>query len=437
MHGGRVAVVGAGWGGLTAAVELVGRNHPVTVFEAAPAPGGRARALEIDGQSLDNGQHLLLGAYRDTLRLMRTVGADPERLFERRPLALRLGGASERFELELPRGPASLALALGLLRSVGPSVGDRLRALAGAAGLRRPPQPDCDAATWLSRCGQPPSLQRGLWAPLCLAALNVPPERASARVLARVLAEAFRGGGASDLLLPRTDLGGLFPRPARDWLARHGAEVLCGRRVRALEAGAAGWRLDAGAASGTFDHVVLAGDARASAQLLPADLGCRPIAERLGALGSAPITTVYLRYPARVALAEPMVGRLDAPGQWIFDRRLTGQPGVMAVVVSGEGEHMAGSRERLAAEITAQLARAFPHWPPPEATTVVREKRATFDCRPGSDERRVGVHGPLPGLWFAGDHVASGLPATIEGAVRAGIECARALDTAVEEETRQ
>ena len=195
-------------------------------------------------------------------------------------------------------------------------------------------------------------------------------------------------------------------------------------------------RVDAGAASAEFDDVILAGDARASARLLPDRPGCRPLAERLRGLGAMPITTVYLRYPARVALTEPMIGRLDGVGQWVFDRRLTGQPGVMAVVISGEGEHMGWSRDGVAQAIGDQLARAHPHWPAPTAATVVREKRATFDCRPGTDEVRVGVQGPAPGLWFAGDHVATGLPATIEGAVRAGVQCARAVDAAVAQGTR-
>lgn len=422
-----VAIVGAGWAGLAAAVELVGREFEVHVFESAAEAGGRARALTFDGSTVDNGQHLLLGAYNETLKAMRRVGARPERLLERRTLTWILEGPGERFAFKLPRAPAPVAVPWALLRAREFSVADRWRALAGVPRLRAPPRRDCDVATWLDRCGQPAAVQRALWAPLCLAALNAPPERASARVLARVLDEVFRRYGAADLLLPRTDLGGLFPRPACDWLTRNGARLQFGTRVRSLEAQGRGWRLHAGGAATEFDHVVLATGARATAGLLPDDADSCAMAERLRALGDAPITTVYLRYPPHVALPEPMVGRFDDPGQWVFDRRLTGQPGVMAVVISGGGEHMHWPRERVAAEVEAQLAAAYPEWPAPQARTVVREKRATFDCAPGCDDHRIHSRGPCAGLWFAGDHVATGLPSTIEGAVRAGVQCAREL----------
>lgn len=431
MSGRSVAIVGAGWAGLATAVELVRREFDVTVFEASAEPGGRARALGFDGSTVDNGQHVLLGAYGETLQLMRRVGAAPNRLLARRPLTWVLEGPGERIELRLPRAPAPVAVPWGLMRAHGFSRSERLRALASVPRLRGPPRRDCDVATWLNRCGQPAAVQRALWGPLCLAALNTPPERASARVFARVLDEAFRRHGAADLLLPRTDLGGLFPRPARDWLTRNGASLHFSTRVSSIEMQGRGWQVHAGGEVAEFDHVVLATEAHATARLLPDDDGSRAVAERLRALGHAPITTVYLRYPSQVALPEPMIGRLDGPGQWIFDRRLTGQAGVMAVVISADGEHMQWSREQVAAAVTDQLARAYPDWPAPTASTVVREKRATFDCAPGIGEHRIGVRGPCAGLWFAGDHVASGLPATIEGAVRSGVQCARELATQV------
>lgn len=430
-----VAIVGAGWGGLAAAVELVARGHAVHLLEAAPAPGGRARGLTLGGLPLDNGQHLLLGAYRETLRLMRRVGADPGRLLARRRLALTLEGPGERFALRLPPGPAPAALVAALATARGIPARDRWRALARAPRLRRAPARETSAAAWLDACGQPPSLRRALWDPLCLAALNAPAGRASASVFARVLAEAFGGRGASDLLLPRTDLGGLFPRPAVAWLRAHGAAISFGARVRALTPVPGGWRLDTGDGPVHARHAVLATDAAAAAALLPDEPECRPAAERLRRLGAAPITTIYLRYDERVALPAPMLGRLDAPGQWLFDRRLTGQPGVVAVVISGDGPHMGRDRDALAAEAAAQLARAHPDWPRPEPLGVVRERRATFDCRAGSDALRGDVAGPLPGLWLAGDHVATGLPATLEGAVRAGTRCARAVDAMLETET--
>jgi len=426
--GERVAVVGAGWAGLAAAIDLRRAGRDVAVFEAGPAPGGRARPVMVAGRTLDNGQHLLLGAYGSTLDLMRTIGVEPDAVLRRRRLALELDGADTRLSLRLGPGPAPLGLAAGLLTCRGPAAADRLRALVGAPRLRRVPARDIDAAAWLRRCGQPEVLIERLWGPLCLAALNVPPGRASARVLARVLRETFSSRGAADLLLPRSDLGALLPRPAGRWLADNGTEVRCSTRVRRLARDGTGWRLETAGGSERCAHVVLATAPEAAARLLPADESpCRALRHRLGSLGHEPITTVYLDYGPDTSLGHEMSGRLDGPGQWVFDRALTGQPGVMAVVISGSGPHMDWPRERLGRAVTDQLACAHPAWPRPSVLGIVRERRATFDCRPGIARVRVGVRGPLPGLWFGGDHVDTGLPATLEGAVRAGRACAREI----------
>lgn len=426
-RGRRVAIIGGGWSGLTTAVDLTLDGFAVSVFEAGGEPGGRARRLTLDGHTLDNGQHLLLGAYHATLDAMRLVGVDPERVLRREPLALRLASAEAVFELRTPRrgGRAALAWALATMRGV--RAADRFRAVAHGHALRRLPTRDQPAADWLIACGQPQVVIERLWGPLCLAALNAAPEHASARLLARVLQEAFRTPHASDLLLPGVDLGALFPRPARDWLLERGQRVATNTRVRALVPEAQGWRVDC--ADTIFDEVVLATDAAAAARLLPGDDASRDHARRLRALGAAPIATVYLDCGADRPTGAPMTGRLDTPGQWIFDRRQTGSPGILAVVISGRGSHEGMSRNALARAVIEQLAGDLhPGGPAPRVLGVIREKRATFDPRPGIEALRVGTKGPRPGLWYAGDHVDTGLPATIEGAVRAGRLCAAAIN---------
>ncbi len=429
-RGRRVAIVGGGWSGLTTAVDLTLHGFAVTVFEAGGEPGGRARRLTLEGHTLDNGQHLLLGAYHATLDAMRAVGVDPARVLRREPLRLRLASAESVFELRTPRRGGRAALAWALATMQGVHAGDRFRALAHARALRSPPLQDQPATDWLVACGQPQVVIERLWGPLCLAALNAAPERASARLLARVLQEAFRTPHASDLLLPGVDLGALFPRPARDWLIERGQRIETNTRVRALVPEAHGWRVDC--AGTVFDEVVLATDPTAAARLLPDDDSGRDHARRLRALGAAPIATVYLDYGANHDRGRPprapMTGRLDTPGQWVFDRRLTGSPGVLAVVVSGHGPHEGMSRNALAQAVIGQLAGDLQSGPAPRILGVIREKRATFDPRPGIESLRVGTRGPRPGLWYAGDHVDTGLPATIEGAVRAGRLCAAAIN---------
>ena len=212
----RVAVIGGGWAGIAAAVDLTEAGRAVTLFEAGRVLGGRARSVSLDGRTVDNGQHILLGAYRDTLDLMRRVGADPERLFDRRPLQVvdRTG-----FRLRLPLLPAPLHVAWGLLSS--PTVGwrEKLRTAWWMEGIKRRGfrlAEDTSVADWLDAAGQTGVLRRHLWEPLCLAALNTPAAHASAQLFANVLRDSLgsRCRADTDLLLPRVDFGQLLPEPA-------------------------------------------------------------------------------------------------------------------------------------------------------------------------------------------------------------------------------
>jgi len=427
----QVAVIGAGWSGLAAATRLSEGGIDVTLVEAAPHVGGRARALDVGGERLDNGQHLLLGAYTATFAAMRRVGVDPENAFHRQALALEMQDREQIFRLRVGAGPVMPALTLALARAHGLRPAERLRALLSAGGLRRVPSPDLTAAAWLRTLGQPHTLVRWLWAPLCLAALNTALEEASARVFARTLAETFAARHASDLMLPRHDLGELWPEPALAWLRSRQAPVHLGMRIRALHREADAWRLHGRTTSLRATHVILALPADAAAGLLPCgDAEATRIVADLRCIESRPITTVWLRdredirSAAANAPAPLMTGRLDGPAQWVFDRRVSNQPGLRAAVISGDGPHMRVDRADLGARVARQLATDTGE---PEVLATIREKRATFAATPGGESRRPGMRGPWPDLWLAGDSVANGLPATIEGAVRNGHHAANQL----------
>jgi squalene-associated FAD-dependent desaturase len=426
-----VWVVGAGWAGLACALALQRTGRPVGLIEAAREPGGRARRVERAGETLDNGQHLLIGAYEGILGLLAQLGIAERDVLDRHPLSLALHDASGPvLVLRAPRWPAPLHLLAALLGAEGLSPGERLRALTRTRLLLAGPDDgDCDLAGFLQRSGQPERLTRALWSPLCRAALNTPPEQASAAVFARVLRETFTGGRArSDLLIPRRDLGALLPRPALQALAAGGAELRLGERLLGLwiEGGRLrGLRLRTGPQpAGT---VVLATPHLATAGLLEEHPALAPLARDLRALEAEPTTTVYLRYPSETRLGEPMRGLLDGPAHWVFDRATAGQPGVMAVVLSGSGPCDALPKAELAQACAHQLARHLPGGVNPEVLAVIRERRATFRCSPGSNALRPGHRTVLPGLWLAGDYTDTGLPATLEGAVRSGLECARQL----------
>lgn len=428
-----VVVVGAGWAGLAAAVGLSGQGVPVTLVEAAHHPGGRARRVERDGMALDNGQHVLLGAYRETLSLLRRLGLQEQEMLLRRALELRVVSPGQgEAHLRTPRLPAPLHLVTGLLSCRGFSPGERFRALGLCLNMVRTGfsvAPDLPVARWLERHSQPSWVRTTLWEPLCLAALNTPVEEASTRVFLRVLRDAFaRRRRDSDLLLPRVDLGALLPDPALAYLSRHGAVIQLGRRVTAILVGSDGVR-GVTTSGGTLParRVILATSVVQTLRLTAGLPGLAPLTKQLSRLTHQPTTTVYLQYPGAPGLGMPMLGLTGMTGQWVFDHAYRGDPGLMAVVISAGGEHMSLGKLQLGSRIAAELAGLRPDWPTPEWVRVIREKRATFSCVVDVDALRPPRATELPGLWLAGDYTAGEYPATLEAAVRSGVQCAREI----------
>jgi hydroxysqualene dehydroxylase len=412
----RLAVVGGGWAGLATAVRAVEAGHEVAVFEMAMHWGGRARSVEVDGRMLDNGQHILIGAYARTLALLQTVGADAERLMHRQPLELRYPDGRG---LRMPAAPAWLGFGWAVARCVGWSWRDRLALL--AASMRWLAQGfDCAPATTVQALGRglPAAVRELLIDPLCVAALNTPASDASGRVFLRVLRDALFGGrGSADLLLPRRPLGEFLPEPAVAWLAARGARLHVGRRVAALvrPSTGVGWQVDGEA----FDAVVLACSAPEAARL--AKPHAVDWAELAAGMAYAPIVTVYLQSPG-TELACAMTALLegpDAPAQFVFDHgALGGHAGSFAFVVSGAGPWVARGLEATGEAVLRQATRDFPPgtWStPPRLFKVLAEKRATFRCTPDLSRPPTCV---APDLVAAGDHVQGPYPATLEGAVR-------------------
>lgn len=429
-----VAVVGGGWAGCAAAVELARRGASVTLFEAARTLGGRARRIEQAGRTLDNGQHILLGAYDRTLRLLATVGVDRRQAFLTLPLQMRYPPGSGGMDFVAPRLPAPLHLAVALLRAKGLERADKLamaRFSTTARWLGWRLDHDCSVTELLERFDQTERLYRLMWRPLCLAALNTAPGQASANVFLAVLRDSLGAGrAASDMLLPRADLSALFPDAAARWLAGNGAMVRTGARVDALAPDGARWRVG----DETFDGIVLAVAPAAASQLLAPLPDSAPVTARLDALAPEPIATCYLQYDPAVRLAQPFFALEDdaAAGRWgqfVFDRGQLddGQGGMLAVIVSAAGEAAALPRPALAAAIAAQLAVAFgqPALATPAWSTVVTEKRATHASTPGLE--RPANATPWPGLVLAGDYTAGDYPATLEMAVRSGLAAATVL----------
>lgn len=421
----RIAVVGGGWAGLAAAVRAVEAGHDVTLLEMAAALGGRARGVDLDGLALDNGQHILIGAYVRTLALMRTVGSDADGGLCRLGLELRYPDGRG---LAVPPGPAALGFARAIATARGWTWGDRLRFGAAAAGWAArgftcPPHWTVERLC----AGLPQRVRALMIDPLCVAALNTPARDASAVVLLRVLRDALFGGpGASDLLLPRRPLSALLPTPARRWLIDRGAHVVTGRRVERIEPieGSAGWAVD----GEPFDAVVVAATA-AEASRLVGEVNPQ-WAATAAALCYEPIVTVYLR--ARGArLPAPMTALQegpDQPAQFAFDHgALGGHDGLFAFVVSGAAPWVERGLTATA-QAVLQQARPLLARVEPSLVRALAEKRATFRCTPALRRPALRI---APGLLAAGDHVDGPYPATLEGAVRSGEAAAAALSARV------
>lgn len=397
-------MVGAGYAGLAAAVTLARRGIGVTVFESGPLPGGRARRVHARGRMLDNGQHILIGAYTTLLGLMREVGADPQALLLRMPLELRY---ADGFVLRAPALPAPLHLAAALATARGLGLRERIGAVRFMQSMKRLRfrlATDRSVFSLLAEYGQADRIGRYLWFPLCVSALNTPPQAASANIFLAVLRDSLGGPrAASELLIPKVDLTALFPEPAARWLAAHGGEVRCGAPVREIEA-----------------------LAREYAQVIVA-VGPHQLDALLPGITSEytyqPIYTVYLKFPPSVGLDLPMLGLAEGVVQWVFDRgRLGGEAGLLACVISAQGDHQQMTHDELSAACLRELGRALGSLPAPEWSQVIAEKRATLTCAP--DLARVGPGTRLPNVWLAGDYTDPDYPPTLEAAVRSGIRAA-------------
>ena len=387
-------MVGAGYAGMAAAVTLAERGVAVTVFDSGPVPGGRARRVTTDGRELDNGQHILIGAYSELLRLMRVTGVPPAALL-RLPLELRY---ADGFRLQ---GVS------GLLFSRRIPFKERLDAVRFMLSLKlnsfRLPV-DISVSALLEQHRQNGVIGHYVWRPLCVSALNTPPDQASAQVFVTVLRDSLAAGaGASDLLLPRVDLSRLFPEPACEFVSRNGGEIRMNSPVR-----------DISAMQTEFSAVIVAVGPHQLKALLP---------ELAPEFGYQPIYTCYLQYPASVKLPCPMLGFSDGLVQWAFDRGiLAGEHGRIACIISAQGDHQQMAQDDLAATCHRELAAALKDLPDPQWSRVIGEKRATVACTPGL--KRPAQETAVPGLYLAGDYTDPDYPPTLEAAVRSGVRAA-------------
>jgi hydroxysqualene dehydroxylase len=441
---GRVAIIGGGWAGCAAASVLAGHGVPVSLYEAGPVLGGRARRVMRDGLPIDNGQHLLLGAYQATRHLIWAVHAHTiDGGLRRLPLAIAPFTTDPRsFSMRAAPLPQPLDLLIGLLAARGLKLRERVAAIKWFARLkrerfRRPPgETVAQMLTPLPR-----AVADQLWAPLCVAALNTLPAVASAQMFANVLRRAFGGTrGASDLLVPEFDLSELMPDAAARILEARNCAIHVRTTVQVRALGPKRVDLVAGARRWHKPAVIIAAGPHQLQALFVDEARTQPAIAALLAQCDAftyePIATIYLGYRNALPVPARMARLDDAPGQWLFDRQdvLARAPDaavelgiktLVAVVVSASGPHTALDSPGLILAVAAQLRRLRPDWPNHVWSQVIVERRATYACTPELQRPKCGR---LEGrLYLAGDYTDPDLPATLEAAVRSGEAAARAL----------
>lgn len=428
-----IGIVGGGWAGCAAAALLTARGHAVTLLEAAPMLGGRARTLETLGspEPLDNGQHIAIGAYADILALLQSLGVAEGDAFHRMPFNLqRADGSGLRF----PDLPAPWNAVLGILGAKGWSWGDRLALLRWAAtwqikGFR------CAADLKLAQItqGLPRKVQEQFITPLCLSALNTAVHEASAQVFLRVLRDAmFLFPKGADFLLPKQDLGALLPQAVARAVQAAGGQLHSGQRVLALQKQGAAWQVQTAEKNWVFSKILLATPAWAAADLLAplaAEFQLQGTVSALNSLQHRAIATVYAR--SSQPLPAPMLALADSaahPAQFVFDRsqllpKSGQQPGaLLAFVIS-----LCQLPQRQLEAAVLQQAKTQLGLDLQPVQTVV-EKRATIAATPAAFAAKAQMPAYLgQGLYLAGDYLHPVYPSTLEGAVQSAQSAVAAL----------
>ncbi len=434
-----IGIVGGGWAGLAAAVELCKNSHKVTLFESSPQPGGRARGIEWNGMTLDNGQHLMIGAYQQMLQLLADMGADTDKLFKRLPhrmLMCDTQTGATAFDLCLPTFPAPLHLLMGVLNIPQLSIKEKILLLIRFNRLLNTPlTTDLPVSEWLAAAKLPATYTRYLLEPVCLAALTTHPHQASARAFQSVLQQTFNAPAHfTDLLIPTTDLSQVFPALAAKYILQHGGEIYTRSKVQSLQIGDSRLKsITINNEPQVFEQVILATPPTVTATLLQDNRQTKSISEQINQLQYEPVATLYLQFKQAVSLPYPMLGLVNGLAEWVFERAIAGHNNVLAVVMSARGDYLQLPQAELVDRIYRELRNTIANLPDLLDSKLIIEKRATFQCHPNVDQYRPAIDTSLSNLKLCGDYVYieennhPGLPSTLEGALRSGVKCAQSL----------
>ena len=431
-----VVIVGGGVSGLSAAVALASRGIPITLFEQKPALGGRAYSFTDAraGETIDNGQHVLIAGYERAMRFLEMIGAHDKLRVQSAPTLLFHHPRRGFKKILLPNLPPPLDFVLGILRCGLFSWGDRWNILRAGRMLKSVDEQavkDLTINQWLDAIGQTEETKRSFWEPLSVSIMNEQIETASAAVFVRSLKTAFLGNRKNaSVVIPAVGLSDLYVHPARSYIVSRGGSIQCNADVVEVlydGSGVTGVRVKGNGVT-TCSGVILAVPHSKLVQLLPSPLKRHPSFSVIETIASSPIVSIHLWLDSDY-MTDDFVGLIGRRVQWLFNRRriqnTQGSGGHVSAVISAAYEFVGLTNEELIRLTIEDLRSVYPSFPnEPVHAVVIREKRATFSCTPETEQLRPSQETPIPNLFLAGDWTNTGFPATIEGAIRSGERCA-------------
>lgn len=419
----RVAIIGGGWAGLAAGVELTRANIEVCLFESAKELGGRARRVTHRKKNLDNGIHLLSGAYSATTNLISGIleNKTNQLTFDRRPFEFTHEDLS--IKRSLYQGPGKELLQI--LGASGITWREKIKLL---SLLKTIGDGKFDSKTpktvleFLRNHGQTEKLIALLWNPICLSALNTDSKEACATVFLNVIQDALLSGkNCSDFLFPNTDLTSVFPELAATFIDSRNGKIYLGKcglaeRLKVNQ-------IKIRSHNQTFTHLIIATSPHNVASSLQEPTIISKSTDIINKLNYEPIYSIYHQYKPGTTTNAHMIGVQSEVAQWIFDRKLThGQDGLIGVVISGSGPHQKLGHPELIRR-SAQFLNSKFSFGTPEWSKVIAEKRATFRCTPNL--KRPNQQTECDDIILAGDYTYERYPATLEAAVRSGLIAAK------------
>lgn len=395
-----VIIVGAGWAGLSCAYELSKAGHKVTIIEAAPQIGGRARSIQFNDDIIDNGQHIGMGAYNTLRGIIRDLALDEKQLFKILPFKLHMR----------PRNLSWLAK-LQILRFFHRLAKCKFRL-----------DQDCTVLELLQNYHQSSVVIERFWEPIALAAMSTTITQGSAQIFLNILQQVFNTDKTnSNWYLPAVDLSNLLPTYVAEYLAQKSNNIICNQAIKNISiANEQCVQINSNTQTWTADHIVLATSPWQSLRILQEHPELTKLCTNLQAFNYEMITTLYYKFATPVQLPYPIIGMLNSTCQWIFDRAFANQPNILSAVITGNIAQQFADNDALSARVLHEINLHFPAIANPLTTKVIREKRAAFNCDVAIQKLRPTAATPIKNLWLCGDYLQTGLPATLEGALLSG-----------------